>query len=93
MLCGIRHLGKILGYSFSPIKSSISRCLDLSRRVGRGDIWRRQWELLENRLYNKPNGCSATGALAPGHDHQQQQKHQNSHLGLISRKTSELLDY
>jgi hypothetical protein len=54
-----------------------SRCLDLSRRVGRGDIWRRQWELLENWVYNKPNGCSATGALAPGPDHQQhQQKHE-----------------
>jgi hypothetical protein len=53
--------------------SSTSRCLDLSRRVGRGDTWRQQWELLENRVYNKPNGCSATGALAPGPDHQQQQ--------------------
>jgi hypothetical protein len=41
--------------------SSPSRCLDLSRRVGLGDIWRRQWELVENRMYNKPNGCSATG--------------------------------
>jgi hypothetical protein len=29
-------------------------------------------DLLENRVYNKPNGCSATGALAPGPDHQQQ---------------------
>jgi hypothetical protein len=48
--------------------------LDLSRRVGRGDIWRRQLELLENRVYNKPNGCSASGALAPGPDHQQQLK-------------------
>jgi hypothetical protein len=70
MLRGIRHLGKILGYSFSPIKSFTSRCLDLLRRVGRGNIWRRQWELLENRLYNKSNGCSATGALAPGPDQQ-----------------------
>jgi hypothetical protein len=25
-------------------------------------------------VYNKPNGCSATGALAPGSDHQQQQQ-------------------
>jgi hypothetical protein len=40
--------------------------LDLSRRIGRGDIWRRQWERLENRVYNKPNDYSATGALAPG---------------------------
>jgi hypothetical protein len=73
MLRGSRHLGKILGYSFSPIKTSTSRCLDLSRRVGRGEIWRRQWELLQNRVYNKPNGCSATGALAPGPDHHKQQ--------------------
>jgi hypothetical protein len=27
-------------------------------------------ELLENRVYNKPTGCIATGALAPGPDHQ-----------------------
>jgi hypothetical protein len=46
--------------------------LDLSRRAGRGDIWRRQWELLENSMYNKPNDCSATRALAPDPDHQQQ---------------------
>jgi hypothetical protein len=32
------------------------------------------WELIENRVYNKPNGCSATGALAPGPDQQQQQE-------------------
>jgi hypothetical protein len=25
-------------------------------------------------MYNKPNGCSATGALAPGSDHHQQQQ-------------------
>jgi hypothetical protein len=54
---------------------STSRFLDLSRRVGRGDIWRRRWELLENMVYNKPNDCSASGSLAPGpeHHHQQQQ--------------------
>jgi hypothetical protein len=27
----------------------------LPRRVERGDIWRQQWELLENRVHNKPN--------------------------------------
>jgi hypothetical protein len=90
MFRGSRHLGKILGYFFSPIKSSTSRCSDVSRRVGRGDIWRRQWELLENRVYNKPNGYSATGALASGPDHQQQQqggtivhKVYNSVVGLL----------
>jgi hypothetical protein len=34
--------------------SSTSRCLALSRRVGRGDIWRRQWKFPENRVYSKP---------------------------------------
>jgi hypothetical protein len=29
-------------------------------------------------VYNKPNGCSATGALAPGPDHQQQK-----HTGIV----------
>jgi hypothetical protein len=27
-------------------------------------------------VYNKPNGCSETGALAPGPDHHQQQQQQ-----------------
>jgi hypothetical protein len=39
---------------FSAHWSSPSHHLDLSCRVGRGDIWRRQWELLENRVYSKP---------------------------------------
>jgi hypothetical protein len=63
MLRGSRHLDKILGYSFSPIKVHLSL-------LGSGVVWRRQWELLDNRVYNKPNGCSANGALAPGPDHQ-----------------------
>jgi hypothetical protein len=88
MLRGSRHLGKILGYSFSPIKVPTSRCLDLSRRVGRGDIWRRQWELLENRVYNKSNGCSATGALAPGPDHQQPTKEVKNKLEKCRRRQS-----
>jgi hypothetical protein len=36
-------------------------------------------ELLENRVYNTPNGCSATGALALGPDHQQQQQQQQGY--------------
>jgi hypothetical protein len=60
---------------FLAHQNSTSHCLDLSRRVGRRDIWRLHWELLENRVYNNPNGCSATGALAPGPDHQKQQQH------------------
>jgi hypothetical protein len=61
MLRGSRNLGKIIGYSLSPIKRSPSRRLDLSCRVGRGDIWRQQWELLENRAHNMPEGSSSTG--------------------------------
>ena len=30
-------------------KSSTFRCLDLSRRVGRGDIWWRKWERLKHK--------------------------------------------
>jgi hypothetical protein len=71
MLRGSMHLGKILGYTFSPIKFT-PQAAWIPRRVGRGDIWRRQWELLEDRVYNKPNGCSATGALTPGPDHHHQ---------------------
>jgi hypothetical protein len=79
MLRGSRHLGKILGYLSRPL-SSTSRCSVISRHVGRGDIWRRQWELLENRVYNKLNGCSASAALAPGPDYQQQQQQQQQQL-------------
>jgi hypothetical protein len=81
MLRGSRHLGKILGYSFSPIKFHLSLigslallgCLALLGSLAS----RRAWSHLaatvrteENRVYNKPNSCSATGALAPGTDHQ-----------------------
>jgi hypothetical protein len=85
MLLGSWHFGKILGYCFSP---STSRCSDLSRRVGRGDIWWRQEELLVNRVYNKPNDCSATGALAPGPDHQQQQQQQQSCFATLRQLTA-----
>jgi hypothetical protein len=69
MLRGSRHLGKILGYSFLPIKFHLSLLGSLASL--------RTWRHLAatvNRVYKKPNGCSATGALAPGPE-QQQQKH------------------
>jgi hypothetical protein len=77
MFRGSRHLGKILGYSFSPIKFHLSLLGSLaslrtwrhlvatvgtSRKRGGG-----------NRVYTKPNGSNAIGALAPGPDEQQQQ--------------------
>jgi hypothetical protein len=37
-------------------------------------------------VYNKPNGCSATGALAPGPDHQQQPSTTFISLRLLVRK-------
>ena len=58
-------LGKIT-CQFLAHKSSTFHCFDLSRRVGRGDIWRRKWERLEQGEHNKPSGCSASGAYAPG---------------------------
>jgi hypothetical protein len=42
-------------------------------------------ELLENRVHNKPNGCSATGALAPGPDHQQQHEYKSNVNLIISQ--------
>jgi hypothetical protein len=39
-------LGKITG-QFLAHKTYTFRCLDLSRRVGCGDIWWRKWERLE----------------------------------------------
>jgi hypothetical protein len=73
MLRGSRHLGKILGYSFSPIKFHLSLLGSLASH--------RTWRHLaatagtsRKQGVNKPNVCSATGALAPGPDYQQQQQ-------------------
>jgi len=43
---------------FSPTSSTF-RCLDLSRCIRRGDIWRQKWERLKTQgglagLHNKP---------------------------------------
>jgi hypothetical protein len=40
---------------FSPTSSNF-RCLDLSRCVRRGDIWRRKWELLKHK--EGEQGCT-----------------------------------
>ena len=55
---------------YRPYNSTF-RCLDLSRRCGRGGIWRRKWERLkqggeEIGYYNKPLGCGTSVALATG---------------------------
>jgi hypothetical protein len=65
-------LGKITG-QFLAHKSSPIRSLDLSRRVGHGDIWQRKWERLEQGEHNKPSGCSASGAYAPGPDYEKEE--------------------
>jgi hypothetical protein len=75
MFRGSRHLGKILGYSFSPIKFHLSPLESLASRTRHlaatvGTSIKRGEGV--NRVYKKPNGCSATGALAPGPDQQQQ---------------------
>ena len=66
-------LGRITG-QFLAHKSSTFHCLDLSRRVGRGDIWRRRLERLEQGEHNKPSGCSASGAYAPGPDYEEEEE-------------------
>jgi hypothetical protein len=77
MFHGSGHLGKILGYFFSPIKFHLSLLGSLASH--------RKWRHLAatvgtsrkrggggNRGDKKHNDCSATGALAPGPDQQQQ---------------------
>jgi len=56
-------LGKITG-QFLAYKTSTFRCLDLSRRVGRGDIWRRKWERLEQ---HRASTISLQAAVHPAH--------------------------
>jgi hypothetical protein len=41
--------------------------LDLSLRVGRGDIWRRKWERVENREGGQGSTKSLKAAVQPGH--------------------------
>jgi hypothetical protein len=53
--------------------------LDLSCRVGRGDIWRRKWERLEQGGHNKPSGYSTSGAYAPGPDYDEEEELYFSH--------------
>ena len=66
-------LGKITG-QFLTHKSSTFRCLDLLRRVGRGDNWQRKWEWLEQGEHNKPSGCSASRAYALGPDYEDEEE-------------------
>jgi hypothetical protein len=40
----------------------------------------------KNRVYNKPNGCSATGALAPGPDHHHHHQAQKKHIYTLNTK-------
>jgi hypothetical protein len=90
MFPGSRHLGKILGYSFLPIKFHLSLLGSLASR----GKWRhlaatvgtsRKREGV-NRVYKKPNGFIASRALPPGPDQQQQQ--QQSYLNRFCGSTS-----
>jgi hypothetical protein len=56
-------LGKITSYFITP-KISTFRCLDLSRLVGRADIWRRKWERLEQ---HRASTISLRAAVHPAH--------------------------
>jgi hypothetical protein len=89
MLRGSRHLGKILGYSFSPIKFHLSL---LGSLAASSRTWRHLAATVGTsrkqgvRVYNKPDGCSATGALAPGPDLQQKSYNQLHVLGFFLKK-------
>ena len=75
-------LGKITG-QFLAHKSSTFRCLDLSRRVGREDIWRRKWEQLEQGEHNKPSGCSVPG---PDYEEEETSKTEHVYMNIWSHK-------
>ena len=53
----------ILGKIISRPQLSTFRCLHLSRRVGRRDIWRRKWEWLEQ---HRASTISLQAAVYPG---------------------------
>jgi len=72
----IYHLGKITGQHSRPqFHLSLLRSL---ASYGRGGAWRRKWERLKSRgggqgSHNKPIGCGASGAFAPGPDDEKEE--------------------
>jgi len=72
---GSRHLGKITSQHSRPqFHLSPLGCL---ASYGRGGTWRRKWEHLKitggQGSHNKPIGCGASGAYAPGPDDEEEE--------------------
>jgi len=70
---GSRHLGKITSQHSCP-QFHLSLLGSLAS-YGHGGTWRRKWERLKitgggggQGSHNKPIGCGASGAYAPGAD-------------------------
>jgi hypothetical protein len=65
---GILHLGKIISQHYC-LQFHLSLLGSLAS-YGCGGTWRRKWERLKimggQGSHNKPIGCSASGAYAPG---------------------------
>jgi len=72
---GNRHLGKITGQHSRPQFHLLM--LESLMSYGRGGTWRRKWECLKitggQGWHNKPIGCSASGAYAPGPDDEKEE--------------------
>ena len=75
MKCGSRHLGKISGQDSRPqFHLSLLKSLAL---YGHGGTWQRKWERLKNHgggqgSHNKPIGCGASWAHAPGQEEEEE---------------------
>jgi hypothetical protein len=83
MEIGSRHLGKIAGQHSLP---QFHLSLLGSASYKRGGTWRRKWERLEivggQGWHNKPIGCGASGAYAPGRDDEEEEYR---HIGTTHR--------
>jgi hypothetical protein len=71
----IHGLGRLTSSGIDALPSfpGASTISSSSRFIVEG-VFRESGVVHSFKMYNKPNGCSATGALAPGPDHHQPTK-------------------
>jgi hypothetical protein len=76
---GSRHLGKITGQHSCP-QFHLSLLWSVAS-YGCGGTWRRKWKCLKitggQGSHNKPTGCGASGAYAPGPDDEEEEEKLN----------------
>jgi hypothetical protein len=82
---GSQNLGKITGQHSRP-QFHLSLLGSLTS-YGRGGSWWQKWERLKSRgeqgSHNKPIGCGASGAYAPGPDDEEEEEQTLARYGSV----------